>query len=191
MAEIQSLNEQAQIENYQNEVKLLDGIPARWQGTPIEKFILAHNKGQQFETVGIPELMIVTCIDYRINLRLPEHFAFVLRRAAASLSGLEFNLSYALSKGVEHLAILAHSDCAMTRVSDHRAPILNELIRHGWQEPHAESFVDEQAEHYAIAGELDALRSESKRISCMFNKLEVAPLFLDLEENRIVVPDFR
>lgn len=165
-------------------------IPKRWQNTPVEKMILAHNFDRGVETSGMPELMLVTCIDYRIMPKIPERFAYVLRRAAGSLAGLEFNLSYALAKGVKHLVILAHNDCGMTRVPEHREPILNALLEQGWEKQDAENFIDQHAGNYAIPGELEALESEYDRICQMFKNLEVAPLFVSLAENHIYIPNF-
>lgn len=170
-------------------INFTQDIPERWRDTPIEKFIVSHNFDRGAEISGKPELMLVTCIDYRITPKI-EHFAYVLRRASGSLAGLEFELSYALSKGVKHLVILGHNDCGMTKVPEHREPILNALVEQGWSNSSAENFIDKHAPNYAIPGELEALEAEYDRICGMFNNLEVAPLFISLKENKIYLPTF-
>lgn len=180
-------------ERYEGLLHAIDSprdMPARWHGTPIDMLIRSHNFGEEFESTGEPHLVLVTCMDFRIILKGPDRFAYVIRRASGTLRGKEFELSYAVSRGVKHLVLLGHNDCAMSRVEEYRETMINTLIQQGWPEARAEKFFDDNCERYSISGELDALQAECARIKSIFPKLEVAPLFVSLRENQLYVPAF-
>ncbi|AFV76085.1 hypothetical protein YIM1640_14600 [Thermus oshimai] len=83
---------------------------------PIALLLESHNEGRSFPPLAKPELLLVTCMDHRIALRLPENFAFVLRTGGANPDPVEPYLVYALARtGVRTVALVGHTDCAMSR----------------------------------------------------------------------------
>ena len=83
---------------------------------PIALLLESHNEGRSFPPLAKPELLLVTCMDPRIALRLPENFAFVLRTGGANPDPVEPYLVYALARsGVRTVALVGHTDCAMSR----------------------------------------------------------------------------
>src|SRR5260221_4402755 len=76
-------------------------IPQLWKGTPIEQFILSQNFGYPIAQYdGKPQLLIVTCIEFRYALPIPRMYAYVIRRAGGRIVGSEFSLTSCMAKGV-------------------------------------------------------------------------------------------
>ena len=163
-------------------------IPDRWKGSPIEKLILSHNFETEIETSGNPELVIGTCIEFRYQPRIPSSFAYMLRRASGRLNGSEFSIAYTLAKGVRHLALIGHNDCGMAKVAENKQLMIDALVEQGWYKDRAEDYVNVNASRYAISDELGALKNEYFRLRRLFQKLEIAPLFLSLANSKIYMP---
>ena len=60
--------------------------------TPIADWLRYHNLWEGPHSYEAPKLLIVTCMDYRLHLHVPERFAYVLRLAGANLRHREFDL---------------------------------------------------------------------------------------------------
>ncbi len=166
-----------------------EDIPLEWRNSPIEALIRSENMGQPIaETVGQPQLLIATCIEFRYALPIPRMYAYVIRRASGRLVGSEFSMAYILAKGVQHLALIGHNDCGMTKVAENRVPMIAALIAQGWAPDRAEDFINAQAARHSMADELDGLKREYIRLRRIFKKLVIAPLFVDLADTRLFVP---
>ncbi len=163
-------------------------IPKRWRGTPVEELIMAQNFEQEIVPKVDPQLLIATCIEFRYQPKVPSSFAYVMRRASGRVGGSEFSLAYTLSKGVQHLALVAHNDCGMTKVAEHKQAMIDALINQGWYPERAEEYVTQHAARYAISDEIDALKSEYLRLRRIFHKLEIAPLFVSLANGKMYIP---
>ena len=82
----------------------------------LEVLLSSHNSGRVFPAFETPQLAIVTCMDFRISLRLPERFAFVLRTGGANVSPIESYLAFSVARtGIHAIAIIGHTDCAMEK----------------------------------------------------------------------------
>src|SRR5689334_5203847 len=87
-------------------------LPETWRGTPVEDLLGYQNHGKPFRTHERPELLIGTCMDARVALRIPVGFAFVLRTAAGNLAPVDWNVSYAVGFwGLQHVAVIGHTQC--------------------------------------------------------------------------------
>jgi carbonic anhydrase len=167
-----------------------EDIPEHWRNTPIAALIGAHNFGTPIEATGTPELLIGTCIEFRFQPKVPPMYAYVIRRASGRLIGAEFPLLYTLAKGVKHVVLIGHDDCGMTQVSKHRQPMIDCLVDQGWDRERAEEYVSMQAGRYAIQDEIDSLESEYFRLSRLFKKIELAPLFVSLASEKLYIPNW-
>jgi len=163
-------------------------IPPHWKETPIEKLILAANFDTPIEASGKPELLIVTCIEFRYSLPVPKMYAYKIRRASGRLIGSEFSLAYVLSRGVRHLALVGHNDCGMAKVSEHRPAMIEALAEQGWNRERAEEFVGYHAMRYAIDDEMSSLEREYHRLKRLFKRVHIAPLMLCLEDSKLYLP---
>jgi carbonic anhydrase len=169
-------------------IKNVGDIPMRWSGTPIEKLIKAHNFDETIEPSTKPELFISTCIDFRLNPKVPPYFAYESRRANGRLIDAEFMLVYGLVKGVRHVVLLGHNDCGMTKVAHYKDGVIAVLVDQGWPRDRAEHYVTQQGVRYAIADELEALQLEYVRLRRLFPKVEIAPLFADIADGKLYLP---
>jgi len=64
-----------------HEIRFSMDIPKRWAGTPIEAFIPVANFGYPLEAHEEPQLLIVSCIEFRFALAVPAMYAYVIRSA--------------------------------------------------------------------------------------------------------------
>jgi carbonic anhydrase len=178
---------------YAGKVESIDScsnIPPEWQKTPIEKFILSENFGEKIEGTGSPELLIATCIEFRYALPIPRMFAYVLRRASGRLMGSEFSLAYILSAGVRHICLVGHNDCGMTKIEENKHLMIQALIEQGWYPDRAAEFINMQASRHHMEDELDGLEWEYKRLRRLFKNVEIAPLFVDLSNTQLYIPNW-
>lgn len=178
---------------YAGKVEYIDSIskiPVEWQNTPIEKFIRAENFGEKIEGSGTPELLIAACIEFRYALPIPRMFAYVLRRASGRLIGAEFSLAYILSAGVKHICLVGHNDCGMTKVEENKQRMIDALIEQGWYPDRAAEFINTQAGMHHMKDELDGLEWEYKRLRRLFRNVVIAPLFVDLSNTQLYIPNW-
>ncbi|HEY9772810.1 MAG TPA: hypothetical protein V6C81_03260 [Planktothrix sp.] len=171
-----------------NKIKDPGDIPQRWKDTPIEQLILAQNFDHTIAVAETAQLFICTCIDFRVQPKVPPYYAYLSRIAGGKVSGSEFALAYAVTRGVRHAAMIAHNDCGMTKVSTYAPSVTNVLVEQGWPRDVAEQYVTEQGAKYAIEDEIDSLKREFIRVRRLFPKLEIAPLFTSLANGHLYLP---
>lgn len=163
-------------------------IPERWHNSPIETLILSQNFDQAIETTGDPQLLIATCIEFRYQPKVPSAFAYIMRRASGRLVGSEFSIAYTMAKGVQHIALVGHNDCGMTKVAEHKDAMVNALVEQGWYKDRAEDYVTMNSSRYAITDEISSLKREYLRLRRLFHKVEIAPLFISLANSKMYLP---
>ena len=167
-----------------------EDIPEQWRNTPIAALIGAHNFDKPIEAAGNPELLIATCIEFRFTPKVPPMYAYVIRRASGRLIGAEFPMLYTISRGVKHVVLIGHDDCGMTKVSQHKAAMIQTLIDQGWPKNRADEYVSMQAGKYAIEDEIDSLEAEFFRLRSLFKHIELAPLFVSLSSQKLYIPNW-
>lgn len=168
-------------------------MPERWQGTPIDEFISAHNFNKPIETESgdAPKLLLVSCIEFRFAPQVPANFAYMIRTAGGRISnipGSEFALAYILANGVKHIATVGHNDCGMTKVEAFKPKLVEALVEQGWERDNAQKFIEENAETFAMKDEIDSLEFEFLRMRSLFKNVEIAPLFVSLSSSRLHIP---
>jgi carbonic anhydrase len=95
-----------------------------------------------------------------------------------------------MSQGVNHVAMIGHNDCGMTRAIKQAPRIVDAYVSQGWSREAAQKFVDKQQARYHMKDELDGLQDEYNRLRSVFRKLVVAPLFVSLYDSRLYIPTF-
>lgn len=167
-------------------VQTADDILPAYRGTPVEELLAYHNLGTPFKQHPIPELLIGTCMDFRILLRIPRDFAYVLRVGGANLRGLEFHVSLAVASGVKAICLMGHDQCAMSRVVDREQAFVSGLVEHaGWGDHEAQIHFETYSSRFAIGDEIEFVRSETARLSRYYPNMLVAPLFYSVQERVI------
>jgi carbonic anhydrase len=163
-------------------------IPQRWHGTPIEAFIQAQNFGYPLAPQAKPQVLISSCMEFRYALPVPSNYAYVIRTAGGRLIGAELAIAYAISRGVTNLLLIAHNDCGMTKLVEHKAEIIEAFVDQGWSHKQALNYFNSHEAKYAIRNELESLQVEYFRLKKLFKKIHVAPLFLTLSDKRVYLP---
>ena len=79
-------------------VRGYEDIHPRYRGTPIEDLLAYHNLGVPLQPCARPALLIGMCMDYRLWLRVPPNFAYVLRAGGCDIRSLEFHISVAVGR---------------------------------------------------------------------------------------------
>ena len=166
-------------------------IFAAYRGTPVEELLTYHNLGLPFDQNSVGKLLIGTCMDRRIQLRIPAGFSYVLRTGGANLRGLEFHISLEVANGVSTLCLIGHDDCAMAGgVERGRDTFVRGLTEFGGlSEGDAGKQYDEDVARCHVGDPLTFVRSETTRLSQMYPGALVAPLFYSVTEHTLYQVD--
>lgn len=160
-----------------------------YRGTPIEQVLRYQNPQEPMPaTVEHPELLVVTCMDFRIRLRVPDHYAYMLRTAGASLRSHEFDVAFAIAVGgVSAIAIVGHTDCGMSRVTQVRDTFVNNLVRHGgWSQHDAVHYYHQHAGAHYIGDPAQSAWRDAARLRQRFPSMIIAPLLYRVEDHTLV-----
>ena len=171
-----------------------EAILSVYRGTAIAQLLHYHNLGSPLPaTTGRAQLLISMCMDHRKDLVLPNEFAYVLRSAGGNLRDSEFEVSYAIAVGgVVTVALLAHTDCGMVDVTQHRSDFVRGLVeRAGWAGDVAASHFDRYASHYQIGDAVRFVCDEAARLRRLYPAILVAPLLYEVETDRLAQIDER
>lgn len=155
-----------------------------YRGTPIADWLCYHNLWQGPHSYESPKLLIVTCMDYRVHLYVPEKFAYVLRLAGANLRHREFDLACVLAfAGIRHVCVVGHTGCAMESLKDKKADFTSGLRKiAGWSESRAELQFDLFAPRLGISNVVDFTLFEAAWLERRFPGVVVAPLIYDVKD---------
>jgi carbonic anhydrase len=161
-------------------------VPQQFRDTPIEKLLAWHNGYAEETPVSKPELLVGMCMDNRKKLRIPENFAFILRSGGANMRPSEFKVSFAVAVGgVRTIALIVHNRCGMVGLSERRSEFVDGLVDAGWDRVLAEQHFDAFAPLFEIGNEIDFVLSEALRLRARYPRVTVAPLFYNVDDNRL------
>ena len=163
-----------------------DILPA-YRGTAIGDLLAYHNLGVPYRQHEQPELLIGTCMDHRVHLRIPSDFAYVLRCAGANLEMLAFDLSFAIGvAGIRTLCVIGHDECRMIDVALQRETFVSGLVQNvGWDRGKAEAHFDEHHPCYGFVDVASFVWQEAQRLENMYPGVQVAPLIYSLDDRRL------
>ena len=165
-----------------------DQILPKYRNTPIERLFLYHNLREKLPPTAIhAELLIGMCMDNRKDLIIPNEFAYIIRGAGANMHGNEFEISYAIAVGgVSTIALLAHTDCGMSHVSDKRDSFIRGLVeRAGCDRDNAARQFDKYADIYQIGDSIKFILAETARLQGLYPKVLIAPLLYKVEDDQL------
>ena len=157
------------------------------RGTPIADWLRYHNLWEGPHSYEAPKLLIVTCMDYRIHLHVPERFAYVLRLAGANLRHREFDLACVLAfAGIRHVCLVGHTDCAMESLNGKREEFISGLQKMGgWSKSRAELEFGLFAPRLAIPNVVDFTLFEAAWLERRYPGVVVAPLIYDVKDGSL------
>ena len=155
-----------------------------YQQTPVADLLRLHNLDCPRRIYTRPALLIATCMDYRIQLHLPDKFAFVLRLAGANLYQREFDLACALAlAGLRHVCLIGHTQCAMVDLTAKRPTFVAGLARAGgWDPTEAGAYFESQIAHFHVADISRFVYQQALRLRTRYPGVLIAPLLLRLED---------
>jgi len=168
-------------------VDTYEDIPKLLRDTPIETLFKGQNLGVIEDRPGhAPELVIGMCIDYRKSLTIPRDWAFTIRREGANMDGSEFAIALGASKGIKHMALIAHNHCAMSNTKEHRDKFVSVLSeKYEWDAKEATRFFDDHCRSHDIGNEVDFVLREARRLANLFPGLLVVPVLFRVEDDRL------
>jgi carbonic anhydrase len=167
-------------------------IPDSLRGTPIDTLLRVHNFGETFPGRSVAEMLIVTCMDFRIDLSMPKNHAFIIRTAGAKVDPVRFNLDFAMAVvGLNTVAIIGHTDCAMTRTHAARDQFIGVLPgQTGCTPDEARANFEHGHSTFGIHDcEIRAAVRQVNRVRRDFPTALVVPLLYDVTTHRLGVID--
>lgn len=175
------------------EISRPDDIPDHLRDTPVGALLEYHNCEREFEDIDKAQLLVGTCMDFRIRLRMPDRFAFVIRTGGANLRYSEFNISAAIALGaIEHIAVIGHTDCQMVKLASREDRFVTGLNRvAGWEADQAHEHFQNLAPLFEIGNEVDFALSETRRLLNRYPNVRVTPLLYNVEDNRLYLIEER
>ena len=175
------------VEHVLIEVAAAEDIIPEYRGTPVAQLLAYQNFGIAHRHQTEAELLIGTCMDHRVQLRIPSNFAFVLRCAGANLGMLEFDVSFAIAVGnVRCVCLIGHNGCRMVDVMAKREAFVSGLVEGaGWDRRRAEDHFDGVAPRYGFGDAVEFLWREAQRLREMYAGITVAPLVYSLGDRRL------
>ncbi|MFZ5802493.1 MAG: carbonic anhydrase [Candidatus Omnitrophota bacterium] len=174
--------------NYQKKPVLRsEDIPSRYRGTPVGALLEYHNLGRAFLPYTQAQILIGMCMDNRKHLRIPDHFAYIIRSGGANLRYSEFKVSYAIAVGqVTAIALIAHNHCGMVNLVSRKEEFIRGLVeRAGWAHKDAEDHFMNLAPLHELDNEMDFVLSEADRLTRKYPKILVASLYYQVEDNQL------
>ena len=162
-------------------------IPSKYQNSPISKLLEYHNFQKPLNASEKPELIIGTCIDNRIQLRIPRKFAFVVRAGGANMKYNEFKISYAIALGnIQHMVLIGHNQCGMSNLIERKDQFIQGLVKNaGWSIQQAEKQFNTESSESEIGNEVDFILQETNRLQKLYPKIIIVPMIYLVEDNRL------
>jgi carbonic anhydrase len=162
-------------------------IPAEYRDTPIGLLLSYHNLGLAHVTYSKAQILIGMCMDNRKHLHIPDNFAFIIRSGGANLRYSEFKVSYAIGVGqVSQIALIGHNNCGMVNLIARKNEFIDGLVNFaGWDRDRAEEHFFHFAPMFEIGSETDFILSETKRLRLRYPRVQIAPLFYVVDDNRL------
>ena len=168
-------------------VNNIDDIFSEYRDGPIGLLLEYHNLNRSFAEYQSAQLLIGTCMDNRIGLRLPDKFAYILRTGGGNIQHNAFHVSYAIAVGgVSHITLIGHNKCGMSNLPERKEGFVNGLVeKAGWTKEMAEKHFNNDSETCEIGNELDYLLSDVEQLRVRYPKIMVAPLMYLVEDNML------
>jgi len=163
-----------------------DDIPDCYKHTPLEKLLLYHNLNYPFGSYSNAEMLIVMCIDNRMQLHLPDNFSYIVRNGGAKINTVLFPLSFIVATtGAKTVAVIGHSDCRMRDLETHRLGFISGLTEQGWTKKRAENFFVEMKSSFAIKNVASSVLADTRTLRSRYSNLLVAPLYYSVEDKKL------
>jgi len=164
-------------------------IPELYKDTPIFSLIEFHNLGKEHEVLTNPQMLIGSCMDFRLSFNIPRNFSYMIRTGGANMANMEFKISFAVSVGgIKHIAIIGHSDCAMTKLSLNETKFIRGMVKHAkWSKRLAIRHFNNKSLEFGIKDEIDFTLKEVKRLRKLYPGITIVPLIYQIEDCKLAL----
>ena len=162
-------------------------IPEEYRKTPVASLLEYHNLGKAYSDYSAAQMLIGTCMDFRLKFQIPQNFAFMIRTGGANMKNMEFKISYAISVGgVKYIAIIGHSDCAMTKLAINKKIFIRGLVQHSkWSAKKAIKHFSDKAQVFEIKDEIDFTLKEAHRLRKLYPGITIVPMIYEIEDSKL------
>ena len=169
------------------DISKTNDIVSKYRQTPIGLLLEYHNLDRPLDNYLSAQLLVGMCMDNRKHLRIPDNFSFIIRTGGANLRYSEFQISYAISVGgIQHISLIGHNNCGMVNLKSRKDIFIKGLVdKAGWAKEAAENHFAHFAPRFDTGNEIDFVLSEAKRLSLMYPKICIAPMFYKVEDNKL------
>lgn len=169
----------------------MSDILPQYRETPIAELLASHNLGRALPVTPAANLLIITCMDHRIALDIPERFAYQIRTAGANPSPVFSNVAFALgAAGINAICVIGHTDCAMCKVSHMTGTMTKSLVDdHGWEMLDARDQEIMLHQVFALDDSMRTAWDHAARLAKRFPRAIVAPLLYRVEDGALVQID--
>ena len=170
-----------------SEINSREDIDQNYLHTPIGLLLEYHNLSKPLDKHTEAKILIGMCIDNRKHLNLPDNFAYIIRSGGANLKYNDFHISYAIAVGnIKHIALIAHNKCGMVNLKDRKDNFISGLennagVNKNWAEEHFIQFEPT----FEIENEIDFIISETNRLRLVYPKITIAPMFYNVDNQRL------
>jgi carbonic anhydrase len=98
-------------------------------------------------------------------------------------------VSYAVSVGgVKYIALIGHSNCGMVNLHEKKDAFISGLVDNaGWDREFAEDHFNQFSPIFEIGNEIDFLLSESARLRGRYPRINVVPLYYNIEDHKLYI----
>ncbi len=160
-------------------------IPNEFVDTPIQKLIEYHNCGLEHKNYDKPQLVIGTCMDYRIHLRIPDRFAFIIRNGGASLVHNDFQLAFALTVGgCQAIAVIGHTDCGMVNLASKQDLFIDGMINKlNFSQSDANNLFRTKSPENEIYSEIEFTKKQAQQLKEKYPNIPVIAMIYEVKDN--------
>jgi carbonic anhydrase len=158
-----------------------------YRKNPIGDLIEFHNLDRTSGVYKNPQILLATCMDNRIRLRVPDCFAFIIRTGGINLKYSNFHISYAIAMGhIKHVAVIGHNDCGMLDLHHRKREFIEGMSANaGWIKEKAVKHFDELAMDSEIHNECENILQQTKQLRALYPIVQIAPLMYLMEDQKL------
>ncbi len=171
------------------QVHVFEDIPEDIQSTPSGQLLAYHNLGLELPAFEQAQMLIGTCIDFRVSIKIPDRFAYVIRTAGANLRFSEFQVSFAIAVGgISSIAVIGHDQCGMANLEELEEQFVTGLVNHtAWSEKTARDHFMHYAPLHHVEHEVDFVLKECRRLRLGYPNIHITPMLFELESQKLLL----
>lgn len=159
----------------------------RYRGSAIGDLLTAHNLGRSLPTGSPAELLVITGMDHRVSIDLPESFAYQIRTAGATPEPVLSHVAFAVVvAGVTSICVIAHSTRVTTGAGCVEAMTTRLVEREGWAPDDARAQAERLHHAFRIPDPIRVAWTHAGTLAACFPSCTVAPLLYRFDDGALL-----